>query len=326
MRPDIRGLTHDHIDGSMAMRDIILDLYKLAGKPFPFPSVGQWLAYFQNPHEDMVAKFGTVTGVLQTREALEMAGYAYGKRRAEEGYLYVEGKFAPQYHVYGGMTTRTAIHAVRTGLRRAEQQFGIVCMLVVAIGREATPDQGESIARAVLNFGGEVALDLACDEAGNPPEKHLPAYRLTFGTSVRRDCHAGEWVAGEPAETYRARLLTNVRTAIDTLKSHSVGHAIPLIDDPELVKMVADKGIRIAGCPLSNLACGKIASVRELGIDRLLDAGVLYTMSPDDDLFLPPLREVITACDDAYGFTEAQCRKLEENVFRGALDRRVRTG
>ena len=83
MIPRIPGLLHDHIDGSIAVMDVIGDLYTLAKKEFPFPSVKAWLDYFQDPQENIVEKFGTITGVVQSREALEMLGYSYGKRRAK---------------------------------------------------------------------------------------------------------------------------------------------------------------------------------------------------------------------------------------------------
>ncbi len=321
MKPRVRGLHHDHIDGSVAIGDVILDLYRLAGKPFPFPTLDAWLAYFKNPQENIVEKFGTITGVMQTVEALRTVGYAYGKRRAAEGYAYVEGKFAPQYHTFGGLTIAQATAAMVAGLQRAEREFPIMILPVVCIGREADPQKGMEIANAVLEYDGEVALDLACDEAGHPPEKHLPAYKRTFGSRVARDCHAGEWVAKEPIGTYRERLLQNVRTAVYDLRCHGVGHAIPLADDPELIAYMAGEGIRVAGCPLSNLSSGLIKDVRELRIDELLDRGVIYTLNADDDLFLPPMNEVIARCDEAYRFTKEQRRALSVNVGRGALAR-----
>lgn len=319
MRPVIKGLHHDHVDGSRAMLDIIEDLYGLAGRPFPFPTIGAWLQFFQNPYEDIVARFGTVTGVLQSAEALALAGFAYGKRRAEEGHRYVEAKFAPQYHVFGGLTMAEAAAAMYRGLKNAQGQFGIVILPQLCIGRETDPETGVGIARIALDYGGEMALDLACAEAGNPPEKHLKAYQLTFGSKVKRDCHAGEWVEKEPAETYRARLLANVRTAIVDLRCDGVGHAIPLCDDDELVRRCVGQGIRVAGCPLSNQRGRLIGSVAELRIGELLDRGVIYTLNADDDLFLPPMDEVVAVCDEAYDFGRSQCEALERNVFLGAF-------
>ncbi len=324
MKPIIRGMLHDHIDGSAALSDIILDLYKMAGKKFPFASIEAWRKYFKNPHENIVTKFGTVTSVLQTDDALTLAGYAYGRARAREGFTYVEGRFAPQYHMAGGLSLVGAVDALRTGLMMAEARYNIRIMPIVCIGREADPDTGVAIAKTVLHYDGGVALDLACDEGGHPPEKHLRAFALTFGSKVRRTCHAGEWVTQDPRKTYRTRLLWNVRTAVRVLKCHRVGHAIPLCDDDELVREIVDTGVGIEGCPLSNFACGSVEDLRTLRIRELLDRGVLYTLNADDDLFLPPMPEVIAATDAAYNFTEAEVAALEKNIFRSAFDPTIR--
>ncbi len=319
MRPDIKGLHHDHIDGSRAVYGVIDDLYAMAGKPFPFPDKKAWLEFFRDPQEDIVARFATVTGVLQTAESLRLLACEYGKLRAAEGYKYCEGKFAPSFHTAGGLTLRQVVDAVRAGLARAESESDIRLLPVACINRGDPPEKGLEIARLALRYDGEVALDLACDEAGNPPEKHLPAFKLTRGTKVKRDCHAGEWVAKKPAADYRARLLKNLRTAVYELRADSVGHAIPLADDPELVAYVAANGIRVTGCPLSNRYSGLIKDVRELRIGELLDRGVIYTLNPDDDLFMPAMPEVLAECDRAFHFTDGQRRRLEANVWRGAF-------
>ncbi len=325
MKPEVKGLHHDHIDGSIAIADVITDLYAMANVPFPFHSTRAWKRYFRNPHEDILKRFATVTSVLQSEEALTLAGYAYGRRRAEQGFRYVEAKFAPQYHTTGGLSLHDAVRAMREGLTWAEQVFDIRIFPQLCIGREADPKVGVEIARIALYYDGAVGLDLACDEGRHPPEKHLPAYALTFGSNVRRTCHAGEWVASHPTETYRQRLLENVRTAVRILKCDGIGHAIPLCNDPELIREIVDKGIRVEGCPLSNLSCGAIQSVADLRIDGLLDAGVLYTLNADDDLFLPRMPRVIAVCDAAYDFTETQKKALEENVFHAAFAADVRT-
>jgi len=322
MKPKIEGLLHDHIDGSAALVGIIKDLYALAGKDFPFPSLEAWRAFFQDPYEDIVKRFSTVTSVLQSREALQLAGYAHGKYRAEQGYRYIEAKFAPQYHMFGGLKMEQAVEAMRSGLKRAEDLCGIKILPVLCINREVDPGTGAKIARVALEYDGEVALDLVCDEANHPPEKHRAAYDLTYGTKVRRDCHAGEWVNKEPAATYRQRLLQNVRTAVYTLRCDGVGHAIPLADDPKLVEYVAGNGIRISGAPASYLHSGLISDLRDLRIDELLEHDVIYTLNCDDDLFLPPMEEVIASCDAAYNFTAEQAAKLERNVWLGAFARR----
>jgi len=325
MKPDIKGLHHDHIDGSSAVLDVLDDLHRISGKTCAFGSADELRAFFRNTHQGIVAKFAAVTSLMQNRESLSLAGYAYGRRRAQEGYRYAEAKFAPQYHLGGGLDLSGAIEAMCEGLWKAQKEFGIRILPMICIGREADPDTGVEIAKVVLGYDGALALDLACDEAEHPPEKHLPAYRLTFGSNVRRDCHAGEWVSRLPAETYRQRLLKNVRTAVEVLKADGIGHAIPLCDDAELIARIVGEGVRVAGCPLSNVACNCISDVGELRIDELLDKGVIYTLNADDDLFLPTMNDVVEACDLAYDFTPEQCRELEENVWKGAFAPDIRT-
>ena len=316
---NLSGVHHDHIDGSIAVLDVIHDLYQLAQKPFPFASIDAWRAYMRDPDIDIVERFSTVASVTQTAEALTKLGYAYGKRRSEEGLRYVEAKFAPSLHTREGLTLRKASDAMITGLRKAGREFGITILPVLCINREADADTGIAIAKVALEYDGEVAMDLVNNEAESPPERHAAAYKLTYGSKVKRDCHAGEWVAKEPVKTYEARLVRNIKTALFELKCDGVSQAIPLAKYPELVAYVADRGIRVSGCPLSNLESGLIHDVQELGINTLLDRGVIYTLNADDDLLFSPMKSVIETCDATYNFTPEQQRKLEENVVRGAF-------
>lgn len=324
MSLNIKGLHHDHIDGSNAVLDVWEELNILAGKPKRFATHDDLRNYFTDVHNDLVGKFGAVTELLQSEEAIELLGHAYGHRRAVEGYTYVEAKFAPQYSLREGLTLKKATAAMCRGLWKAQSKYGIKILPQLCIGREAKPELGIEIAKLALDYDGLVGLDLACVEPGDPPEKHLPAYKLTFGSKVKRDCHAGEWVEAEPKSNYRARLLKNVHTAVHVLKCDGVGQAIPLIDDMNLVDYMVDNGIRAAMCPLSNLALGCIKKVRDLKIATLLDTGLILTINPDDDLIFPSLNKVIEVCDRAYTFTNEQKVLLESNVFRGAFLEEVR--
>lgn len=58
----VEGLTHDHVDGSAAVLDILKQLYDLAGVPFwKRKSERQTRAYFDNVHDDLVNKFSFST-------------------------------------------------------------------------------------------------------------------------------------------------------------------------------------------------------------------------------------------------------------------------
>src|SRR5262245_55140716 len=158
MQPIVTVLTHDHIDGSAAMLDVIEQLYGMAKKPFTFGTPKQVAEFFRSPHTNIVEKFSAVTSVLQSAEALTLAAEAYVRRRADEHYTYVEAKFAPQYHTAGGLSLSQAVSTTCNALWRAANRQGITVMPHVCIGREATPDTGVEIAKIVLAYDGDVAL------------------------------------------------------------------------------------------------------------------------------------------------------------------------
>ncbi len=327
MKPHLLGLHHDHLDGSMPIARALPELYELSGVPIPFEIAinaddqDELAKLFRDVHVKLVQKFSLVTRALQTEESIRFAVREYARARRKEGHTYVETYLAPQYHTARGLTMREVARAFVDEAQSVDLGIGIRVFPHICIGREADVETGMEIARIALEFDGEAALNLVCDEAEHPPEKHLSAFRLTFGSKVKRDCHAGEWVAKEPASTYAQRLMKNVRTALFDLKCDGVGHAIPLADHPDIMKYMADHGIRVSGCPLSNLTCGAVKTLEELRIPEILHRNVRYTLNPDDDFFLPAMPEVIERCDEVFHFTETEVAQLESNVFAGAFAR-----
>lgn len=317
MVPNIRAKRHTHFDGDRPVAGLIQSFYKKVGLKFPFESVPEWITYMQNGIIPIETRFDTITRVLQSREILTELAYTNGITRAQQGYLSIEPKFAPQYLTQYGLNMRSATAAIYEGSRRAEKEAKTIKITpAVCIGREANEALGIEIAEIAIDYDGELILDLVCDEAKHPPEKHFKAYELTFGTKVKRDCHAGEWVKLNPIETYGKRLTANVETAITLLKCHSIGHGIPIGGNDKLIDLILDNNVRVVGCPLSELVLGNLQNLEDLNITHVLDRGVWYTFDADDDLFLPTLEEVSMACDKVYHFTPEQCRQLEKNALR----------
>ena len=142
------------------------------------------------------------------------------------------------------------------------------------------------------------------------------AKELGFKTT----CHAGEW-CHNPAlghadwEIDKFWLLRNIRTAVYDLEVDRLGHAIPLAYDRHLIRAVFERSIGVEGCPASNLVSGLIPNTQYLEIRELLEAGILYSLNPDDDLFMPVLDEVFKTCNDEYSFTEEEKAKLINNAW-----------
>lgn len=120
--------------------------------------------------------------------------------------------------------------------------------------------------------------------------------------------HAGEFCGPD-----------SVRYALDQLKVKRIQHGVRSVEDPALVKRLADEGVTLDVCPISNLKLGVASSMDLHPIRALHDAGVRCTLSTDDPLcFGNSLTEEYVALHDELGFTVAELGQLAANGFASA--------
>ena len=333
------ALLHDHLDGSRPLLNILPELHLLSRKEYPFDpwashheQVKKW---FKDPQVDIVKKFSITTGGMQSVETIVLAAKTYVQTRARQGFKYCEVTIAPQYHVLGGLSIQEVIGALIEGVKEGEKEHPkIEVNLLASVGREVEPEKAvelvEAFAECDRNY--VVGVGLVCDEGGNPPEKHDPMFRRAHKLGMKTDCHAGEWchlpkpfvgikVIDTPTwREYQRVLMRNVYTAVFQLGADRISHAIPLAYDHstfrgEVLKRVLEKNIPVLGCPGSNYDSGLIPNMTYLGIRRLLELGVEYSIHPDDDLFQPDLDEVFQRCNDEYRFIEEEKKQLLANPW-----------
>ncbi|GEM_PF-1147154 len=343
-------LLHDHLDGSKTLMPVLPRLFGLSGKVYPFGgSSNDWekvKAVFQNPHIDIPKKFSNTTGVMQSWEALALAAESYVCERAKQGYKYCEVTVAPQYYFdlkgfenfqellahdprYAEREIKNVVAALIEGIKRGEAQYpNIEVNLLFAVGREVSSEAGvflvDVAAECDRNY--VVGIGLVCNEDRHPPEKHIPMFRRAKERGLKTTAHAGEWVNIHPTkpdpEKDRNRLIENIFVAMMDLEANRVGHAIPIAYSPELIEIAVRFDIGIELCPGSNLTCGLIPDTKYLRIRDLLRAGVLCSINPDDDLFLPDLDETFRLLQAEYKFTEAELRQFNQNAWKTRFGRR----
>ncbi|MDO8496068.1 MAG: hypothetical protein Q7S43_01300 [bacterium] len=328
------NMNHLHLDGSEGLIPIFYDLHRLSRKPFGLnprqelkPQITQ---LFHNPHQGMVEIFKTTTDILQNPVTLFLATEQCVIFYARKGLKYIELTIAPQYLTRGdgiwskGFSIKEAIDTMVEGIKSGEDKAqlegsNIEANLLISVGREISSEE----AVCLVNIAGAcdhnyvVGIGLVCDEAHHPPEKHIPMFKRAKEWGFKTTCHAGEWATIPPNfEKDLPLLIKNIRTAVIDLGVDRIGHATALAYDKELVKMIADKNIGIEGCPVSNLVCKVIPDLKSLKIRELLEAGILYSLNPDDDIFMPDFNEVFQLCNDAYKFTPEEKQQMRLNVWK----------
>ena len=227
----------------------------------------------------IVDVFSVPVGFMQMKEDLIEMAKLHCRYLRSQNIPYAESRFAPQYHLFRGLSLEKVIGYSLEGFEQGKEETGVIVKPIICIGREASTDISERVVKAALQFQGKVVgIDLACEEKGNPPEKHYPAFALTFDTFLKRTVHAGEMCSEEEN-------LKNVYTALTLLRADGLGHAIPLWkrmhEGVDLVDLVLKNNVRLESNPVSNYHFF-IENIEDLHLDLLLKEGVLVTVNPDD--------------------------------------------
>lgn len=324
------ALLHDHGDGAHPIGSILVQLQMMAGMKIN-PRIDYRQVYrqrFLDVHSNIIEAFSHINKLLQTWDALYLAGWNHVVVRAKQGFRYDEVMFAPQYHCFGGLTPKEVVEAIVSGIKTAEREHpNMEVNLLFAIGRELRPSKAIQLLKVMEQCERNyvVGANIVCDENKFPPERHRETIEYADSAEINLDVHVSEWVRRpkQPPDFQRdlPMLKKNLKVVLDLFKKFKskakrrVGHGIALPYNQDLMKFVIDEQIGITGCPGSNLQGKNIPNLGALKIREMLEQEVIWSMNPDDDFFQPDLNEVFQACNDEYRFTEEEKRKLLRNPW-----------
>jgi adenosine deaminase/aminodeoxyfutalosine deaminase len=154
-----------------------------------------------------------------------------------------------------------------------------------------------------------VGIGLGGDERRAAPEQFREVYEYAAQHGLRLTVHAGETLGPE-----------SIWGALRELKADRIGHGLRAIEDPELVRYLAEKQFPVEVCITSNLLTGCCADVAQHPMRRLFDAGVLVTLNTDDpDMFHTTLTSEYQIAQQAFGFSQDELRELARNSFRASF-------
>ena len=117
------------------------------------------------------------------------------------------------------------------------------------------------------------SIDLYGDELAQPIENFIPIYQRAKAEGLRLKAHVGEWGTAE-----------DVRRAVECLELDEVQHGIAAVNDPSVVRFLADNNIRLNITPSSNYLLGRVKELKNHPIAELYRSGVDVTINSDDVL------------------------------------------
>ena len=318
-------LLHEHLDGVLRP-STVLELARASGySELPTQNPEELAAWFHQGANkgslpEYLQGFTHTIAVMQTEESLERIAYEQAEDLSRDGVVYFETRFAPIFHTRKGLTHQQVIAAVLKGLERGRQEFGIESGLIICAMRNMQVSL--EMAELAVDFRqrGVVGFDLAGEEGGYPPKKHVDAFHFIQRENFNITIHAGEGYGKE-----------SIWQAIQYCGAHRIGHATRLIDDitvadgkvvklGDLAQYVLDKRIPLEICLLSNVHTGATPSVAEHPFRILYPQKFRVTLNTDNRLMsnTTMTREFEVAAE-TFGLTLDDFEKLTINAMKSAF-------
>jgi adenosine deaminase len=318
-------LLHEHLDGVLRPQTIIelAKDAKYSGLPHQEPqALAQW--FHLGANQGSLAKylegFAHTIAVMQTAEALERVAYEQAEDLSKDGVVYFETRFAPVFHTKKGLTHQQVITAVLKGLVRGQKDFGVHSGLIICAMRNMNVSL--EMAELAVDFRerGVVAFDLAGEEGGYPPKKHVDAFHYIQRENFNITIHAGEGFGKE-----------SIWQAIQYCGAHRIGHGTRLIDDiavadgkavklGDLAQYVLDKRIPLEICLLSNVHTGATPSLAQHPFKILYQEKFRVTLNTDNRLMSDTsMTQEFEAAADTFGLTIDDFEKISINAMKSAF-------
>ncbi len=256
---------------------------------------------------EFLSKFDFVETLLQTKEGLKMATENLLKEVCDEGVMYCEIRFAPQFHKDRGLSQQDAVEAVIEGTANSPIPCGIILCCIRGDDNHAENLETVELAERYLGKG-VVGLDLAGAEALYPNRLFADLFRIAHEKNIPYTIHSGE--ADGPR---------SVRAALD-MGAVRIGHGIRSTEDKELVKLLAEQGTTLELCPKSNIDTGIYPAIEAYPLRSLIDAGVKVCINTDDKTVSDTtLREEFYRVVSTFEFGPADVKKLIMNSIEASF-------
>lgn len=325
---------HDHLDGGLRV-STILELAAKDGIALPANDEASLRDWFirgcqQKSLSLYLETFAYTTAVMQSKENLERIAYEAVLDLAAENVVYAELRFAPDLHTKKGLNLEEVVTAVLSGLDRGREETGMQYGLILCAMRNEDPSHTLEIAELAVAFSdrGVVAFDIAGDEYGHPPKKHLEAFQYIRRKNFNITIHAGE-----------AFGLESIWQAIQICGAHRIGHGVRLIEDMviengrvvklgSLSQFILDRRIPMEMCLTSNVGTGAAESYEKHPFPIFFKNNFRVFLCTDNRLMSDTsLTKELTIAAETYNLTLMDLEKLTLNAMKSAFihhDERIR--
>ncbi len=255
--------------------------------------------------------FKAVTERLRTPEDYELVTYRMMQKLHAQNVLHAEVYISAGVVQWRGQEFAPLFAGAERGRLRGEREFGMSLYWIFDAVRHFGVDEARRVVDEAIRFQARnvAGIGIGGDERRAGPEQFREVYEHAAQHGLRLTVHAGETVGPE-----------SIWGALRELKADRIGHGLHAVDDPALVRYLAEKQIPVEVCITSNVLTGCCGAMAQHPVRKLFDAGVRVTLNTDDpDMFHTNLLREYQIAREMFGFNEDELREVAKNSFRASF-------
>ena len=295
-----KGEFHLHLEGSLPyslLRGI--DPEKYAELP-PFWKRNYRFGSFADFDRELLSLAGVW---FNSVERYHTAAKAVFDDAREQGVRYLETSIASGCLEFAGLDLYEVCAAVKSTVPE-----DMTVRLFLGIHHSGYDSFASSIQEG-LNCPNLDGFDIHGDETETLGSWAADLYSKAREAGKFTKCHAGEFMGPD-----------FIRFAVETLQVSRIEHGVRAVEDKDTLRFLADKGVTLDVCPVSNVKLGVAPSLEEHPLKRLIHSGVRCTISRDDPLiFGSTLEEEYYLIQEKMGISDREIIDLVKNGFEAAL-------
>ncbi len=310
----LKAELHCHIEGAAAPDLVEKQAAKYGVDMSAFIRDG---SFVWRDFTSFLAAYDAASSLFRTEADYARLAEHYLTSLARDGAIYAEFFVSPDHARRAGLTPEAYLAGLGEGIERARAKTGIEARMVVIgvrhFGVEAVVATARLAARCanplVTGFG------MAGEERHGELEDYVRAFEIAREAGLGITVHAGELAGAE-----------SVEAALDHIRPARIGHGVRAVENLELVRRIAEEGVVLEVCPVSNIELKLFASFAEHPFPVLKAAGCKLTLNSDDPpYFWTSLKREYDVAAKHFGLSEKELTGITRTAIEAAfVDKKTR--
>ena len=296
----------------------------------PSPTSGDFLdeaaverLYHYEDFTGFLMAFKAVTERMRTPEDYELVTYRMIEQLAAQNVLHAEVYVSVGVVHWRGHEFAPLFVGMERGRIAGARDFGVSVLWIFDAVRHFGAEECARVADLAAVMRTEqiqkegassiVGIGIGGDERRAAASLFTDVYRNAAKNDLRLTAHAGETMGPE-----------SVWGAINILSAdHSggrIGHGLSILQDEELVHVLAERQIPVEICMTSNVRTWSLDRIELHPVKQIFDAGVMVTLNTDDPtMFGTTLTREYRLAKEIFAFTDDQLHELARNSFEASF-------